>query len=399
VVHDLDEADKVCPCGCTLEKIHDKVSEQIDYVPAQLKVIKHVQPQYTCRKCHTMTAKKKPGYMGKSMATVEFIADVIIKKYDHHLPLYRQSKILEQAGASIPDNTLCNWVMNAAKELAPLGEAQWKQLDAVDYLQADETPVKVLKPDKKGYLWGYHSCTPGNRFVCFEFALSRGGEIPNSRLANFQGLLQTDGYSGYNSQRRDSGIITLGCWDHARRKVLNAIKVANNNKTGVAGQLIKRIKNLYKIEKTIKSASNENRYQVRQAQSKPILDDIYQIFTNTNAPPKSALGVAITYLSNQWNELIRYVDYGQAHMSNCLMENHIRPFAVGRKNWMFVGNELSANRAALLYSLILSCKMNHINPKDYLVYVLKQTHLIRRKQVDPTTLLPQFIDKSLLQIA
>ena len=397
IIYDLAEDEKQCSCGCELTKIGEDVSEQVDYVPASLKVIEHVKVKYSCKKCSIIKSGPKPEQaLGKCMATERFVADVIIKKYDHHLPQYRQSVILAQEGATIPDNTLGNWVMKAAEVLSPLGDALWQQLEHTNLLQADETPVKILKPDKKGFLWGYHSYQSDNRFVIFEFNLSRGSDVPNNRLNNYKGILQTDAYGGYNTLRAREDVIDIGCMDHGRRKFVETIKVCNNNDTGVAGKILKLINKLYKIEKAAKNMSYDERYTLRQAKAKPILNDIYNIFTKASPFPKSLLGKAITYLSNNWPELTKYVEHGAAELSNCWMENLIRPLALGKKNWMFVGNEVSANKAALLYGLIQTCKMNNINPRDYLIYVIKQTHKIRRNEIDPVSLLPQFIDKALL---
>jgi len=397
VYHDLTDAEKICDCGCELQKIGEDTSEQLEYIPTVIKVFEHIRPKYTCRRCDTVKAAKKPEQpLTKSMASASLITEVIIKKYDHHLPLYRQSKIMKQNGIDIPDNTLGNWVMGAADLLTPLSQALWLQLKKVHYLQADETPVKILKPDKKGYMWGYHSCDDNNRFIVFEFNLSRSAQVVNQRLAGFQGILQTDGYYGYNDFRKKDTVKNAGCWDHARRKFVDAIKVNNNNKTGISGDIFKLINKLYKIERTIKTAIPEGRYKVRQKDSKPIIESIFKLASNVNPPPKSALGSAITYLINNKPHLLTYIGDGLIHISNCWIENQIRPFAIGKKNWLFVGNELSANKSALLYSLIQSCKLNKINPRQYFNYILTQTHAMRRNDVNPETLLPQNIDQSLL---
>lgn len=397
-LHDLPEIEKVCTCGCQLEKIGEDISEQIDYIPEQLKVIEHIRAKYTCRRCETVkTADRPESPLTKSMAGASLITDVIIKKYEHHLPLYRQSKIFTQQGFEIPDNTLGNWVMGAAEVLLPLGEVLWQQMAKIKTLQADETPVKILKPDKKGYMWVYHSCDPQNRFILFEFSLTRGAENVDCRLKDYQGHLQTDGYSGYHTQRKRAGVINFGCWDHARRKFVEVVKISGNNKTGKAGEMLKIIGQLYEVESEAKGKDFEERKQLRQEKAKPILALIYSKLQKINAPPQSALGKAVYYALNQWPYLSRYIDYGEVEISNCWVENQIRPFALGRKNWLFVGNEVSANKAALLYSLIQSCKLNHIEPRRYLIHVLNQVHKMRRKETDPVTLLPQFIDKQLLQ--
>lgn len=399
VIHDLSPEEKKCAC-CKkdMQRIGEDKSEKIDHIPAQLKVIEHVTPKYTCKSCDTISMAKKPeSPIQKSMATANLIADVVIKKYDEHLPLYRQSKILERDGIDVSDNTLGNWVMGAAEVLSPLGEALWKQIVSSKYMQADETRVQILKPDKKGFMWVYQGLDPGNRFVIFEFNLTRAASVPENRLKGFAGLLQTDGYSGYTGIGKQENIIHLGCWDHGRRKFVEADKVCALKGQGTAAQFIKLINTLYKIEQEIKHASNEKRYQARTKKSKPILDEIFNKAKKINALPKSKLGDAIIYLKNNEAYLRRYTNYGQAHISNCLTENIIRPFAVGRRNWLFIGNEVSANKSALLVSLIQTCKINKLNVRKYLVYMLNQAHAMRRGEVDPTTLLPQFINPEILE--
>ena len=264
-------------------------------------------------------------------------------------------------------------------------------------LQVDETPVTVLKPHKEGYMWAYHSCDPNNRFIMFEFSLTRASENVNRRLNEFQGLLQTDGYSGYNGLRQKPGVINFGCWDHLRRKFTDVIKISGNNKSGKAGDMLLIIAKLYDIEREIKGKNFTERKEVRQKRSKPILELIHQRLQKIHAPPQSVLGKAVQYALNQWPYLSRYIDYGEVEISNCWVENQIRPFAVGRRNWLFVGNEQSANKSALLYSLIQTCKLNNIDSRKYLKYVLNQAHKMRRKEIDPVSLLPQFIDRNLLQ--
>lgn len=397
-LHDLRDDEKICVCGCQLKKIGEDISEQVERIPEQYKVIEHIRPKYVCPSCEIVKAAPKPECpIPKCMAGTSLITDVIIKKYEHHLPLYRQSKILLQAGLEIPDNTLGNWVMGSAEVLAPLDEALQQQFLKIGILQADETPVKVLKPDKSGYLWAYHSCQPGNRFVLFEFSLTRSGDNVNRRLKDYQGLLQTDGYSGYNEQRKRADVIHFGCWDHARRKFVEVIKINGNNKTGKAGEMLEIIDKLYEVEREAKDNSFMERKGIRQEKTKPLLELIHSKLQKINAPPQSALGKAVQYALNQWSCLSRYVGYGEIEISNCWVENQIRPFAVGRKNWLFVGNEVSANKSALLYSLIQTCKLNQIDPRRYLMFVLNQVHKMRRKEIDPETLLPQFIDKKLLR--
>ena len=215
-------------------------------------------------------------------------------------------------------------------------------------------------------------------------------------MKDFSGLLQTDAYSAYKKIGSQAKVTHLGCWDHARRKFTDAIKANGNNKKSIAGDCLAHINKLYKIERSIKQSSDKIRYEVRQETAKPILEALFDTVKKVNQLPKSLLGMAINYLKNNESELREYVKHGHAHISNCLTENIIRPFAVGRRNWLFVGNEISANKSALLYSLIQTCKINKINIRQYLAYVLNQSHAMRRKEINPNSLLPQFIDPQIL---
>jgi transposase len=398
IVHDLPEDEKHCKnCGNELKKFGEDKSEQLEYIPAQVKVIEHVCPKYTCRCSETVKSATKPEMpFPKSMATPSLIAEVIIKKYEHHLPWYRQAKIFAQDGLDIPANTICNWFLQAGEVLEPLNLALKKQLDNINIIQADETPVKVLKDNIRGYMWGYHSLQPDNRFILFEYNESRSGKVAADMLKNFQGILQTDGYGGYNNLRSKTGIIGLGCWAHCRRHFADVVKLTNSN--GKAHEIIKWIAKLYQIE----SAAREQgldfaaRQRLRQTQAPPILKEIHERLIKTISPSKSALGKAITYALNHWEYLVKYVDYGEAEIDNNLIENQIRPFAIGKKNWLFIGNERAAKTAAFFYSLSQSCRLNGIDPRKYLIYVLSETGRMRRNEIDPQNLLPQFIDKTLL---
>jgi transposase len=395
-IHDLEESEKICSCGNLLTKAGEDSSIQVDHIPETFQVIEHITLKYCCRQCETIQSAKKPETaIPKCMATAGFIAEVITKKYEQHLPLYRQSKIFARLGAVIPDNTLGNWVMRAADALLPLGQALRGQIPTVKVLQSDDTKVKTLNPNKEGYLWGYHGCDAENRFIFFEYSSSRAACVPNETLKNFTGLLQTDGYSGYNDLRAKPSVENFGCWDHARRKFTDVIKVADKNKNGKAAQLLVPINRLYEIEREAKEMSFAERKSHRQEHAKPILNFIHDEILQIDALPKSLLGVAVTYIKNQWAYLSKYIDYGEVPISNCWMENQIRPFAVGRRNWLFTGTPESANKAALLYSLIQSCRMNKIDPRKYFEYVLNMSNAMRRNDISPTSLLPQFIDKSI----
>lgn len=397
--HDISEAEKTCACGEEKHKIGEDVREEIQAQRTTLKVIEHVRPKYACRSCESVSmapAIELP--IPKSKADTSLLVEIILNKYAYHLPLYRQAKMFKVHGLNVSDNTLGYWVMSAAKVLEPLGVALFNALNTSIALQVDETPVKLLKPDKKAYLWAYHSYLPGKRFIVFDFSLTRSGANVNERLSDFSGLLQSDGYAGYNQQRARTHIVKLGCWDHVRRYFVDVVKAAGNNKTGKAGGILKLIGKLYKSEAEIKNATSEERYQYRQQHAKPVLEHIKSYADKIHAPSNSLLGKAVHYLKTQWPELIRYIEHGHAELANIWVENQIRPFAVGRRNWLFIGNETSGQRAALLYSLIQSCYLNAIDPHVYLTYVLNQVHPIRKGEVDPALLLPHKIDPAKLKI-
>lgn len=398
VVHDLPENERHCQeCGTELEKFGEERSQQLEYIPSQIKVIEHVSHKYTCRCCEKVVTAAKPEMpIAKSMATPSLIAEVIIKKYEHHLPWYRQAKIFAQNGIDIPANTIGNWFMQAGEILLPLKAALKAQLTQTHLLQADETPVTVLTKNNSAYMWAYHSHQANNRFIIFEYNASRAGKAVSDELAKYKGLLQSDGYSGYNDLRKKDEIIALGCWAHCRRYFVNTVKLAPA--VGTAHEIVKLIASLYKIESKAKELKLDyvGRQKLRQNQAPPIFQKIYALLTSTAPPPKSTFGKAITYALNQWEYLIKYVDHGEAEIDNNWIENQIRPFAIGRKNWMFIGNEKAAKHAAFFYSLIQTCRLNKIDPRKYLIYVLGQTHKMRRHEVDPQTLLPQFIDRTLL---
>lgn len=394
VVHDLSETEKCCAdCQNELHKIGENVSEKIEIVPAQVKVIEHHTIQYACRSCETAkSAKKEPSLVPKSMAGNSLIIEVILAKYQRHLPLYRQSQIFKSGGVDIPRNTLGNWLLSAFDVLAPIGEALWEQLKQTHVLQVDETPVKMLAEDKKGYMWVYHSCDQDNRFVVFEYNSSRGAHVVDNRLKSFSGILQSDGYSGYNTQRARSNIINVGCFAHCRRKFAEVVK-ASTGKTGKAHNAIAMIGKLYRIEQEAKDLSHEQRYELRQAKATPIVDGFYTWLEKIapKTPPQSKIGKAVSYALNQWRYLSEYVHHGEVAIDNNQVENQIRPFALGRKNWLFVGNQRGADAAALFYSLIETCKLNDIEPRKYLTKLFEDLPKVRRGEIDAKALLPQHI--------
>ena len=401
-MHDLAENEKNCSCcgGC-LHKVRDETSERIEIIPRQLYVVEHVYPQYACRHCETIySATKEKSPLPKSMAGASLITDVIISKYEHHQPLYRQSKIFLSCGFDLPDNTLGRWVMQAGEALLMMDEALAKEILHASYLQVDETPVKILEPEKQAYMWCYLSPIPGHQLNRFRFDLSRSSEVVNDDLKDFKGLLQTDGYAGYNSMRSKPEIISFGCMAHARRKFVEIIKTASRN-SGKAHEGMKYFTALYRLEQDAhkRKLSFEERKLLRQKEATPILEKFYTwlMQSKNHVPPQSGIGKAIDYTLKQWLYLKNYVHHAEVEIDNNWVENKIRPFALGKKNWLFVAHEGSAQIAALLYSLIESAKLNDLNARFYIHYLLTQVHALRKKEMDPRDLLPHRIDCALLQ--
>ena len=302
--------------------------------------------------------------------------------------------------AIIPDNTLGNWVMQVGDALMKVYEALWAEVLSANYLQVDETPIKILNPEKKGYLWAYFAPYVGQGTVIFELSLSRKALVAEERLAPYKGLLQTDGYPGYDGLRQRENIEGLGCLSHARRKFDEVLKVSKNPE-GIAAQAIKRLKPLYALEARMRDAGYDfkTRKKLRQKIAWPILKEFHHWLRQVKpqVPPKSQLGIAIQYTLNQWPFIIKYLRHGMAEIDTNWIENKIRDIAVGRKNWLFMGNKDSGTVHALFYSLILSSIMNNLNPRVYLHYLIMKIHEIRQGKIEPRTLLPHLIDQQLLK--
>jgi hypothetical protein len=347
-------------------------------------------------------AKKPLSPIPKAIAGASLLTDVIIDKYQFHLPLYRQSKIMHTLGVHIPDNTLGNWVSALGEGLSPVYEAMWQALNKCNYLQVDETPVKILEPDKKGFLWVYYAphLTENNSMIVFELSETRSADVPENRLRDFKGIMQTDGYSGYHALRKREGIVGVGCFTHARRKFSEVVK-SHCDVNGIAAQLVEKMKPLYALEARMRENNLpfRTRKNLRQRIAYPLVKDIHRGLRAIRASvsPKSQLGQAINYMLKQWPYLILYLRHGEAEIDTNGVENKIRSVALGRKNWLFMGNKDSGKNHAIFYSLVISCLMNGINPRVYLHYLISKLHEIRLGSMKPTALLPNSIDLEVLK--
>lgn len=396
--HTLPKEQQICQqCGKPMKVIGQTVTEKVEALPRQCFVKEHCRDKYACQGCGLL--KQPPAVLDsplpKSFAGSSFIANIIINKYQYHQPLYRQSQQLKSQGIDIPDNTLNHWVMESAKQLLPLFEAFWTEIQSSRYLQVDETPVKVLNQESKAYLWVYLS--PQQNLILYDHQPSRGGIAVESRLKSYKGKIQSDGYVGYTKLRRSEAIEGFGCMAHARRKFVDVVKVAGGAK-GVAHQVVETMEGLYRIEKEAREhkLSAEQRQALREKEAKPILEALLSLFKNTHAPPNSGLGKAISYSLKQWPYLKKYVNDGEVEIDNNWVENAIRPFALGRRNWLFIGHNESGKLAGLFYSLIESAKLNDLCPNVYMHYLLTKVTALRRRTVDAVSLLPHRIDREVI---
>ena len=398
-IYDIPEEEKICACGGCMHCIGDERSEQLEIIPATIQVIVTVRKKYACRSCTDgiKTAKTPPVLLPKSIATPGLLAHVIIAKYEDHLPLYRQEAMWQRLGIDLARSTLCNWVLKTAEALEVLIPILQTELMIQGYVQADETPVQVME-DKKvrlsktAYMWVIYCDLHPTKGVVYKFAMNRSAVNPNEFFKNYIGYLQTDAYAGYNDTKKKDDIKCLGCWAHARRKFVAMVKATK--KVGAAHYAVDIIRQLYKIEAEIPADSSpEAIVEIRTEKSKPILDDfvIWLRKKRETALPKGPLCKAINYLLDRWEDFIMYLEDGRLNIDNNTCENIIRPFAIGRKNWLFMGNERGGKAAAVLYSLINTCRLNKINTYDYLNFVITEFPKINQENKEELkTLLPHY---------
>ena len=385
VEHDLPETEKLCSCGCQLTRIGESISEQLDIIPAQVRVIQHVRPKYACKGCEETirTARLPAQPIPKSNASPGLLAHIAVAKYQDALPLYRQEKILQRIGMDIPRATLANWMIKLGGLIQPLINLLQDKLLAYDIIGMDETTLQVLKEPgreatSKSYLWVQRGGPPDQPVVLFHYDPSRSQSVADHLLSGYQGFLQVDGYSAYDAIDAKRADITLvGCWAHARRKFDEAVKAqGEKGKAGKAMMGLSYIRKLYPIEKALKlkKASAQNRYQTRLEQARPVLDDLHSWLEKSlsEVPPHTATGKALVYLHNQWEKLIRYLDDGRLSIDNNATEQAIKPFVIGRKNWLFADTVKGAEASANLYSLIETAKANGLEPYHYLRYVFTE---------------------------
>jgi transposase len=390
VMHDIAAADKVCGCGREMSRIGEEVSEQLDIIPATVRVLRHIRPKYACRSCEgaesdgpaVRIAPVPPQIIPKSIAGSGLLAHILTAKFIDHTPFYRQEKQFARLGVEVSRTSMCNWAMQAAIACRPLLNLLQEEVLAGSYLNIDETTLQVLQepgrdPTSKSYMWIFRRGDPGRPILIYQYHPTRSGDVARTFLEDFTGFVQTDGYSGYDFLDHADHIRHIGCWAHVRRKFMDVINAqGKNRKTGAADMALSYIGKLYKLEKEAKAKnlSPAEVYSLRQAEAKPILDDMHRWLTrkSVQTPPKGLLGKAVSYALKQWDRLVGYLEDGRLAPDNNSAENAIRPFVVGRKNWLFSGTPEGAEASALLYSLIETAKANRLEPYAYLRHIFEK---------------------------
>ena len=381
VIHELPEHQLACACGCRRHAIGEEVSEQLEIVPMQIRVIKHIRKVYGCRNCESapVTADKPAQLIEKSMASPSVLAMLLTTKYVDGLPLHRFEKVLGRHGIDVPRQTLARWVVQCAEHLQPLLNLMRESLLGSRIIHCDETRVQVLKepgrePSSQSWMWVQTGGPPDRPVILFDYATSRAQEVPTRLLEGYRGYVMTDDYSGYNELAAQEGVERLGCWAHARRKFVDAQKVQPKGKTGRADIALNLINKLYRIERDLKDKSDDDRKLGRLEQSLPVLAqlNIWMEKTQPQVTSQNALGKAIGYLANNWSKLERYVEHGYLPIDNNAAERAIRPFVIGRKNWLFSSTPKGATASAHLYSLVETAKANGREPYAWLRHTLER---------------------------
>lgn len=380
--HELDvlPEEKTCNCcGRTKDRIGEDVTTILEYVPAKLEVHEHVRPKYACRYCKDGVSSPAPPErpIARGIAGPGLIAQIVVGKFGDHLPLYRQEDIFVRHGLHLARSTLCDWVSAAAELLKPLYQLQLQLTVQSAVLWTDDTPVNVLvggeEGSRQGRFWTYVG-DDEHPYSVYDFTMSRRRDGPQTFLQNFRGYLHADAYTGYDAIFLGSsqGIVEVACWAHARRKFFDA----RHNYPREAQQVLGWIQQLYDIEDRARSLPSTARFEMRRLEAEPVLVklDAYLAWLAQRVLPKSALAKAVNYARNQWDALRCYTTDGRLTIDNNTSERTLRPQAIGRKNWLFLGSENAGVRAAVLYTILAGAKRHRIEPWSYVRELLMRLH-------------------------
>ena len=374
----LPETENCADCGTQMFRLGEDTSSSLVWVPGYFKVVETVRPKFACRCCESIKQEPAPNRpIQRSYASPELLAHITVGKYLDHLPLYRQCEIYARQGVEISDSTMGDWVGGVHELLAPLMQELHKYVFAADKLHADDTPIRVLAPGtgktKTARMWVYArddrpSGATSPPAVWFRYSRDRKSIHPQTHLQHYEGILQADAYAGFDDVYKSGRIVEAGCWAHARRKFYD-IDILNSTPT--TKHALKVIRELYDIERDIRGQSPEQRRAIRQTKSKPLLDKFktWMLEQLQTLSKKSTTAQAIRYALNQWTALTRFLDDGRIEADNNAAERALRTIALGRKNYLFLGSDSGGERAATLYSLLGTAKLNGVNPEKYLTHV------------------------------
>lgn len=393
IEHRHEPASCTCgQCGGKLSHIRDGITEQLDVEPAKFFVRRHIRPQYACRHCETVVAEAvPPAIIDGGLAATGLLAWVITSKYLDHLSLYRLEQIASRSDVNLPRSTLADWVGQVGVALQPLTDRLIWHLLQGDTLHADETPMPQLDPGKgktkKAYLWAYRSndLQPGHRIIVFDYQGNRSGQHARNFLDAWQGHLMVDDYIGYKAlfagNGNNTGCIELACLAHVRRKFFDLYQA---NQSPMAKVALEKIADLYDIETQAKSLGIEQRQLLRQDKAKALLEDLHTWLQDalTKTAPGGASAKALGYALKRWPAVIRYADTGHLPIDNNACENTIRPIAIGRKNYLFVGTERAGKRAAAIQSLLGTAKLNGLDPAAWLKDTLEKLPTWPNSKID-----------------
>lgn len=404
-IHDLNDADKHCACGCTLTHIGSETSEQLDVLPQVTYRVIHIRKKYACKSCEeTITTAKLPKQpFPKSMATAGLVAAVIDAKFNRHLPLYRQEDMFKSMGAEISRTNLGNWVVKAADLLKPIVDIMVTQIQSYDIAYADETVLQVLNEQGKlststSYMWLFGGGPPEKRCFVYQYHPSRQEAIAKQFFETFEGYIHADCYSAYVNLDK-TRIKHVACIAHARRYFVDIVK-ATKNKPGIAKSAVEWFAQLYAIEKQLKedNATSEQIEQARMTKAKPILIEFKNWLQaqQKTVLPKSPLGKAIFYSVKHWDSLTQYINDGRLEIDNNRSERAIKPFVIGRKNWLFNTSTKGADASSILFSLVQTCKEHGVDVFAYFKYAIENVGKCTNEQ-DIQALLPYNVNLELLQ--
>lgn len=401
VEHDLSEEEKRCPlCNELMEKIQEITTEQLDLVPATLQVKQHVRFQYACRKCYggIRRAEMPAQPIDKGLPTSRLMAQVMMSKFADHMPFYRQESWFARQGCPITRSTLWGWEARAAFELLPLINCLKEEIQGRDHIFGDDTPMPTIEAGrgetKTGRFWAYTSPKDRNKaeLTVYEYTEDRKGKHPQTFLENSRGFLQADAYAGFKKLFKDKSsspddkgknLRPAACWAHVRRKFVEVLKIDPNS---VAQEALEMIDELYKIERLGREAAYtvQMRKKIRKERSKPLLKKFHKwlLHHQKRASPKGRLGGAIQYALNQWEALNTFLLDGRLEVDNNRAERAIKPVVIGRKNYLFMGGPKGGEAAAVLYTLVETCKRNKVDPYHYLADVLERLPTHPHKKID-----------------